>query len=231
MTEFNFANIKLSASWGPDDPEVESIWMLLKDGAKKLEDESLRDEADFWTDRVYKKLNEARNHYMTITADIFHDRPTSEQEATYNSLYAALWSAYKDRLTKLMNAIGYETSAAIFAGDSQYDSQMAAFVKRYPKLDWAKQLVDKQKENWQDTLRDNRNAHEHSGDLRDKLDLLNINNLNEAKKMFAYVSRAIESIGITFMSYKLERMWNVIHVNPSATVFDRIARFEIRFAR
>lgn len=229
MIDVTIPNMTLSANWGPNDPEVESIWILLKDGVGKLKDESSIDDADFWADRIQEKLNEARNHYMTITSDSFQARPTSEQDAAYNALYASLWSAYKDRLMRLTSAIGYE-AAAIFAGDNQYDSQMNAFAARYPELSWLNQLIDGQKKNWQDILRDNRNAHEHDGDLRNKLDLPDINNPIAAKKMFAYTSRAIESIGITLLSYKLEDMWNVVHIDPAATVFDRRARFEISSA-
>lgn len=229
MTDITVPTIRLSAEWGPDDPEVESIWILLKDAASKLQDESMKDEADFRADRIYEKLNEARNHYKTIRAEDFQSRPTSEQDAVYNSLYGSLWSAYKDRLIKFLSAIGYEAGALV-AGDSQYDKQMESFCNRYPELSWLKQLIDGQKKNWQDLLRDNRNAQEHDGDLRDKKDLPNINNPLEAKKMIAYVARAIENIGACLISYKLPDYWNVIQVEPNATVFDRKPRFEIKIA-
>ena len=190
----------------------------------------MKDEADFRADRIYEKLSEARNFYKTIRASELSSLPTSEQEAVYNSLYAALWSAYKDRLVKFLRSIGYE-AGVIIAGDSQYESQITAFCAKYPELDWLKQLIDGQKKNWQDLLRDNRNAHEHDGDLRNKKDLPDINNPVAAKKMFAYVARSIESIGISLISYKLPKYWNVEHIDPTATVFDRTPRFEIEFAQ
>jgi hypothetical protein len=208
MIEISNPTLTLSAEWGPDDPEVESVYLLLKDAASKLLDAKMKDEADFRADRIYEKLNEARNHYKTIRSENFQSRPTSEQDAAYNSLYSALWSAYKDRLIRFAGAIGYE-AGAIVSGDSQYESQMAAFCSKYPEVDWLKQLIDGQKKNWQDVLRDNRNAQEHDGDLRDKKDLPSINTPLAAKKMFAYVCRAIENIGICLISYKLPEHWNV----------------------
>jgi hypothetical protein len=230
MPNVAIPNLKLSAEWGPEDPEVESVWVLLKDAADKIEDAKMKDEADFRADRIYEKLNEARNHYKIIRSSDFSSRPTSEQEAAYNSLYAALWSAYKDRFVKkFLSAIGYE-AGAIVAGDSQYESRIKAFCERHPEIEGLKEAIDSQKKNWQDLLRDNRNAHEHDGDLRDKKDLPDINNPVAAKKMFAYVARAIENIGISLISYKLPKYWNVEHTNPTATVFDREPRYEIRFA-
>jgi hypothetical protein len=229
MTNITIPTLTLSAEWGPYDPEVESIWLLLKDAASKLHDDNMKDEADFRADRIYEKLNEARNHYKIIMAKGFQSHPTSEQDAAYNSLYGSLWSAYKDRLIKFLSAIGYE-AGAIVAGDSQYETQMTAFCNRYPELSWLKQLVDGQKKNWQDLLRDNRNAQEHDGDLRDKKDLPNINNPTEAKRVFAYVARAIESIGISLISYKLPDYWNVVDVDQNATVFDRTPRFKVETA-
>lgn len=187
MVNITTPNVTLDAEWGPDDPAVESIWLLLKDAVSKLQDEKSKDEADFRADRIYEKLNEARNHYKTIRAEEFLSLPTSEQDAAYNSLYGSLWSAYKDRLIKFLSSIGYE-AGAIVAGDKQYETQMTAFCTRYPELDWLKQLIDGQKNNWQDTLRDSRNAHEHDGDLRNKKDLPNINTQLDAKRMVAYVS-------------------------------------------
>lgn len=219
-------NVKLDAEWGPEDPAVESVWLLLKDAVSKLLDEKIKDDADFRADRIYEKLNEARNYYKAIRAENFLSLPTSEQDAGYNSLYGSLWSAYKDRLIKFLSSIGYE-AGAIVAGDKQYEAQMAAFCDRYQELDWLKQLIDGQKKNWQDTLRDNRNAREHDGDLREKKDLPNINTQLDAKRMVAYVSRAIESIGICILSYKLPDYWSVVHVSPNATVFDRIPRFKV----
>ncbi len=220
------SNVKLDAEWGPEDPAVESIWILLKETVSKLHDEEMMDEADFRADRIYEKLNEARNHYKAIRSEGFLSLPTSEQDAAYNSLYGSLWSAYKDRLIMFLRSIGYE-AGAIFAGDSNYEAQMTALCERYPELAWLKQVINSQKENWQDTLRDNRNAHEHDGDLREKKELPNINTQLEAKRMFAYTSRAIENIGICFLSYKLPEYWNVVHLDPNATVFDRTPRFKV----
>jgi hypothetical protein len=227
MTNVTIPNLKLSAEWGPEDPEVESVWILLKDAADKIEDAKMKDEADFRADRIYEKLNEARNYYKIIRAPEFSSRPTSEQDAAYSSLYGALWSAYKDRLVKkFLSAIGYE-AAAIVAGDNQYEPQIKAFCEKHSEIEGLKEAIDSQKKNWQDLLRDNRNAHEHDGDLRDKKDLPDINNPVAAKKMFAYVARAIENIGISLISYKLPKYWNVKHTNPTATVFDRKPRYEI----
>ena len=226
MKDTTVPKLNLTAEWGPEDPKVETIWQLLKDAASRLEDEKIKVEAEFRADRIYEKLNEARNHYKSIRTQEFLSRPTSEQDAIYNALYSSLWSAYKNRLISFLSTIGYE-AGAIVSGENQYDSQMAAFEKRYPELDWLKQLIDGQKQNWQDNLRDNRNAQEHDGDLRDKQDLHNLNELIEASRMFAYVSRAIESIAICLISYKLPKYWNVVHLNKQATVFSEDPRFVV----
>jgi hypothetical protein len=222
-------NVTLSAEWGPDDPEVESIWILFKEAIRKIDDEHMEDEADFRADRIYEKLNQARNHYKQIKDDAFSQRPTSEQATEYHNLYGALWSSYKDRLSKMAIALGYDIGA-IFAGDNQYETQINALQNRYPEFNGIKASMDIQKARWQDVLRDNRNGHEHDGDFRNNQELPDLNNLNDAKIMFIHVTRSIENIGIMMISYKLPPYWNIITLNNRATVFDRTPRYELRHA-
>ena len=219
-------SFSLSAEWGPNDPEVESVWVLFKDAVKKIDDEKIKDEADFRADRIYEKLREARSHYMVITGHNFDSRPSSERAATYNSLYSCLWSAYKNRFTKFTESFGYNTGC-IFSGDD-YEQQMNGFIKRHPETKDLKAFIDIQKKSWQDSLRDNRNGNEHDGDFRTKKDVPDFNDKENAKQIFIAVTRTIEMVGIKLLSYKLPEYLNVIFVNNRATVFDRVHRFEIR---
>lgn len=222
-TPFPFS---LSAEWGPNDPEVESIWVLFKDAVKKIEDEKINDEADFRADRIYEKLCEARTHYITIAGDGFDSSPSSERAAVYNSLYSCLWSAYKDRFTKFTESFGYNTWC-IFSGDD-YEQQMNGFIRRHPEALDVKVFIDLQKKSWQDNMRDNRNGNEHDGDFRTKTDVPNFYDKESAKQIFIAVTKTIEILGMKLLSYKLPEYFNVILVNKKATVFDRIHRFEIR---
>lgn len=226
MTNLAIPDFALSSEWGPEDPEVESVWVLLKDATNKLLDPAVKDETDFWADRIYEKLVEARSHFKVIRSEGFSMRPSTEQIAIYNAFYATLWSAYKDRLIKFLDSIGYK-AGGIVSGDGQYESQMTAFSDRYPELSWLKELIDRQKMLWQDTLRDNRNPAQHEGDLRGQYSIKNINNPRDAKTLFIYVSGAIENIGICAISYKLPEYWTVRQVNESSNVFDREPRFVI----
>lgn len=218
----------LSAEWGPEDPEVETLWVLLKDAVKKIKDEKISDEVDFRADRIYEKLQEARTHYIAIRDDTFNARPSSEREAAYNSLYSCLWSAYKDRFTKFTESFGYDTKC-IFSGND-YEQQMKGFIKRHPEVSDLKQFIDLQKKGWQDALRDNRNGNEHDGDFRERKNIPNLNSKDTAKQLFIAVTRTIEMVGVMLVSYKLPKDWNIVQVNDKATVFDRVHRFEIRHA-
>ena len=218
----------LGAEWGPNDPEVESIWFLFTKAVEKIEDDKIRDEADFRANRIYEKLQEARNHYKVVAESGFNSRPSSEITAVYNSLYSCLWSAYKDRLVKFTRSFGYDTGC-IFSGDD-YEQQMNGFMRRHPEVSDLKSFIDIQKRTWQDHLRDNRNGNEHDGDFRNKKNVPDFNNQENAKQIFIVVSRTIEMVGITLLSYKLPEYINVILVNNKATVFDRIHRYEVRHA-
>ncbi len=221
-------SLSLSAEWEPEDPEVESIWLLFKKAVEMIENQKVRDEADFWADRVYEKLGEARNHYKKIRTDEFDTQPTSEKDAVYNALYECLWSAYKDRFTKFTESFGYNIRA-IFSGDNEYKPQMNGLSKKYPELGDIKKLIDNQKKNWQDTLRDNRNGNTHDGDFRGR-EIAPINNKETAKFLFIAITKTIEMLGIVLLSYKLPKDFNVVTVNKTATVFDRMHRYEIRHA-
>lgn len=224
-TQFTFS---LRAEWNPSDPEVESIWFLFKKAAEKIEDEKTRDEADFCADRIYEKLQEARNHYKMVADSGFNSRPSSEIAAVYNSLYNCLWSAYKDRLVNFTRSFGYDIGC-IFAG-KDYEQQMSSFITRHPEVSNLKSFIDIQKRNWQDHLRDNRNGNEHDGDFRNKKNVPDFNNQENTKQVFIAVSITIEMVGITLLSYKLPKYINVILVNNKATVFDRTHRYEVRHA-
>lgn len=221
-------SFSLSAEWGPNDPEVESIWVLFKDAVKKIDDEKINDEADFRADRIYEKLREARSHYMVITRDGFDLQPSSERAAAFNSLYGCLWSAYKNRFTSFTESFGYDTGF-IFAG-KDYEQQVNGFIKRHPEASDLKEFIDLQKKSWQDNLRDNRNANEHDGDFRTKEGVPDFNDKESAKQIFIAATRTIEMVGMKLVSYKLPESLNVILVNNKATVFDRVHRFEIRHA-
>ena len=224
-TQFTFS---LRAEWNPSDPEVESIWFLFKKAAEKIENDKIRDEADFCADRIYEKLQEARNHYKVVAESCFNSRPSSEITAVYNSLYGCLWSAYKDRLVKFTRSFGYDTGC-LFSGDD-YEQQMSGFIRRHPEVSDLKSFIDIQKRTWQDYLRDNRNVNEHDGDFRNKKNVPDFNNQENAKQIFIAVSKTIEMVGITLLSYKLPKYINVILVNNKATVFDRAHRYEVRHA-
>jgi hypothetical protein len=201
----------------------------LKKIVKMLPDEKVEDEADFRIDRIHEKLVEARSHYMVIRGEGFSSKTATDQDAAYNSLYAALWSAYKDRLPSFGNSIGYDLSC-IFAGENQFESQLNSFVKRYPELESFKSVIVNQRQNWQNNLRDNRNVQTHDGDQRNKPEIVNLNTPAQAKQYFALVCRAIESIGVTTLSYKIPESWNIVPVNEGASVFDRVHRYELRHA-
>ncbi len=229
VTSLNSLTVRLNAEWGPEDPEVETVWVLLKNIAKRLPDETVEDEADFRIDRIYEKLVEARNHYIVIRGKEFSGKTVSEQDAIYNSLYTALWSAYKDRLPAFGKSIGYDLSC-IFAGEKQFESQLNSFVTRYPELESFRSVILNQRQNWQNNLRDNRNVQTHDGDQRNQREIVDLNTPSQAKQYFALVCRAIESISVAILSYKIPESWNIVPVNEGATVFDRVHRYELRHA-
>lgn len=229
--------VELDATWGSEDPEVERIWALFKDALKILAQRAtgndaqtkLIDKADFWADRVYEKLSNARNHYKVVTADDFSQKPKSEQSSEYDSLYAALWSTYKDRFPKMLANIGYDVSF-IHSGDSEFENQANAFIRKYPELGWLGDFIAAQRTNWQNGLRDQRNAKQHDGDLRQMPNATDINNTEFAKHLFNQVCNVIEGVGISAISYKLPPEWVVVVINDEADVFAREPRYRIKHA-
>lgn len=227
--DITIPHVTQAASWGPNDPEVENVWVLFKEAIRLIEDKSTADEADFWADRIYEKLGLARNHYIAINKSGFTKRSTSEQDGEYDALYAALWSAYKDRLPKMISMIGYDISF-IFAGEKQFKSQATAFKQQHPEHEWLVNYADTQRVNWQNGLRDHRNARQHDGDLREMPNATDINNPKFAKHLFIQVCNTIEGVGVSLLSYKLPPQWTIVTVNADANVFGRVTRYEIRHA-
>ncbi len=125
--------------------------------------------------------------------------------------------------------IGYDIDF-VFAGEKQFKPQATAFKQQHPEHDWLVNYANTRRVNWQNGLRDHRNARQHDGDLRQMPNDTDINNPKFAKHLFIQACSAIGGIGVSLLSYKLPPHWAVITVNADVNVFGRVARYEIRHA-
>lgn len=108
----------------------------MKEMVRQIEiDDKDRDEADFMADRVYEKLNTARNSYQQIKKADFAKLPTSNQKDTHEHLYSALWAAYKDCLQSILKTIGYDIGF-MFVDDKNFDKQSKPFAATHPHKAW-----------------------------------------------------------------------------------------------
>lgn len=217
--------VTLSSEWDSDDPWVERIWSLVKELIPHLEiDDKSADEADFAADRLLDKLTEARNHYQSIKSYEFQKLTTSKQSSEYQSMYSALWCAYKDRTTKLLSKLGYEVG--FMFGGKDFEKQATAFAKRHPKKAWLVDYSRRLRGGWQNDLYKYRNAHDHDGDLRN--DVPDLDSLENAKAFFEVVCYVIEGIIIGLAEEKMRNGWLVVVMDEDETVFNRGNRYTIK---
>lgn len=225
MVDITVPNVTLDAEWDADDPYIERIWILMKELVRQIGiDDKARDEADFMADRVYEKLNTARNSYQQIKKADFAKLPTSNQKDTYEHLYAALWASYKDCLQSILKTIGYDLGF-MFVKDENFDKQAEPFAKAHPNKAWLVDYAKKIRANWHNDLANTRNA-QHTGDFRKvKVDY---NDPKIAKDLFEVVCYVIEGIFVLLAEEKLPKGWLIVVVNDDETVFGRGERFAIK---
>ncbi len=215
--------VQLATSWNADDPYVERIWMLTKEVVQHVDIEN-EDGADFATDRLYEKLVTARNSYSKIASSEFSNLNVGQQNDEYEHLYSALWSAYKDRFTKLMKLMGYDVSF-MFAKPEQFARKAEIFTEAHPTKAWLVGYVEQLRDNWQDDLAKNRNAFQHDGDLRNIPDY---NHPQTAREVFEVVCYVIECVFALLIEEKLQRNWKIVLLDDDETVFGRSDRFTLR---
>ncbi|MDQ5932202.1 MAG: hypothetical protein WBK76_05055 [Candidatus Saccharimonadales bacterium] len=218
-----------TSSWGVNDPDIWRPYILPKELVKYLDaDEEVKDKANFAADRIKDELETALAHFQTITTDEFTTFNLSRQRAAYESLYSDLWTLYKDRSQQYLKAIGIDIGFMFAEDNKNFNKYTKVFVANHPDNADFVQFAKLQRDSWQNDLSKNRNAHEHHGDLRKGVK--EFDNPADATRLFAQVCWTMETIIANLVSWKLEKLWNVIENNRESTVFDRVERFTIEHA-
>lgn len=217
-----------SSSWGPDDPHIPKPHILAKKIAEHLDlDEKIKDEADFFADRLMDKLESALMYYQLIMADDFNKRNISQKRTIYEGLYANLWSFYKGRVQNFIKKLDWDVSF-LFCKEKNFDKEVERFTRKNPKHEEIVEFARKQRGGWQSDFGNSRNIAEHSGDYRDGTN--SYEKPADAKRLFAQVCWSAETIIAYFGSYRMEPDWNVTEIDSKSTIFDRKDRYIIEHA-
>lgn len=225
MTKITVPNVKWSAEWDADDPEIERIWIFIKEMIKHLEvDDKAEDEADFMADRIWEKLNTARNNYQKIKKSNFTKLTITQQKDAFEHLYASLWASYKDCFQSLLKTLGYDIGF-MFVSDKNFKKQSEQFKKYHPNKVQLVEYAEKLRKGWQNDLAETRNA-QHTGDFRNvKVDY---NHPQTAKELFEVVCYVIEGVFVWLTEEKLRKGWLIVVVNDNETVFGCGQRFALK---
>jgi hypothetical protein len=215
------------SSWSKDDPKVYRIHYLAKEIAEHLKVEALKDEVDFFADRISDKLDSALMYYQIIVADDFKDKNISQRRTIYEGLYSNLWAFYKGRVQRYLNEMGWNIGF-MFCSEKQFERETAKFIEKNPEHINMVKFARTQRNAWQTKFGHSRNVAEHSGDYRDNTELYD--NPEDAKRLFSQVCYTAETIIAYFGSWKMERQWNVIERHRNALIFEDVKRFEIEHA-
>ena|SRR3990167_6442852 len=220
--------LREASSWGPDDPHIPKPHHLAKEIAKHLDlDDKVKDEVDFFADRLLDKLESALMYYQLIMADDFDERNISQKRTIYEGLYANLWSFYKGRAQNYITKMGWNV-AIFFCSEENFDKEANRFVKNYPEHGGIVDFARKQRSGWQTDFGHSRNVAEHSGDYQDGAE--SYENPADAKRLFAQVCWSAETLIAYFGSHKMARDWNVTETDSKATIFDRKDRYIVEHA-
>lgn len=215
------------SSWGKDDPKVYRIHYLAKEITEHLVDDNLKDEVDFFADRISDKLDSSLMYYQMITANDFKDKNISQRRTIYEGLYSNLWAFYKGRVQRYLNEMGWNISF-LFCSEKQFKNQSAQFIKNNPDHTGMVQFAKTQRKAWQSNFGHSRNVAEHSGDYRDGTELYD--NPQDAKRLFSQICYTAETIIAYFGSWKMEREWNVTEMHKDALIFEDVKRFQVEHA-
>lgn len=220
--------LRESASWGPDDPHIPKPHSLAKEITIHLDlDEATKDKVDFLADRLMDKIESALMYYQLIMADDFNERNISQKRTLYEGLYANLWSFYKGRVQNYLKGMGWNM-AFLFCSDKNFSKESQKFLDDHPENGAVIQLVREQRESWQNVFGHSRDVAEHNGDYRDGTS--SYETREDARRLFTLVCWTAETLIACLGSYKMAPEWNVIEVNPKATIFDREDRYIVEHA-
>lgn len=216
------------ASWGPTDPHIPKPFMLAKAITEHLDlDVVAKDEADFFACRLVDKLESALMYYQLITAKDFVERNASQRRTIYEGLYASLWGFYKGRVQNYIEKAGWDLSI-FFCKEKNFEKEAEKFNENNPGHKNIVEFARNQRKAWQSAFGNSRNIAEHSGDYRDGTN--SYETPADAKMLFAQVCYTAETLIAYFGSYKMRSGWNVVEINPQATIFDREDRFVVEHA-
>lgn len=215
------------SSWDKDDPKVYRIHYFAKEVARHLEDESLRDEVEFFADRLSEKLDSALMYYQMITDNDFDKKNISQRRTIYEGLYANLWAFYKGRMQRYLKEMGWKLDF-LFCKEDNFKKLSKRFIEQNPTHKGMVEFAKQQRLAWQSNFGHGRNVAEHSGDYRDGTAFYD--NPNDAKRLFNQVCYTAETVIAYFGSWKMDKDWNVIERHKNAFIFDDVARFEVEHA-
>ncbi len=225
MTKITVPTVALAAEWDADDPWIERIWFLMKEVIRRLDiDEEVEDKADFMADRVWEKLNTARNSYQKIKLEDFTKLTSSQQKDEYEHLYSALWATYKDCLQSLLKILDYDIGF-MFMDDKNFEKWSLVFKEAHPDQEWLVNYARTLRGSWQNDLAANRNA-QHTGDFRNVS--VDYNDRSSAKELFEAVCYVVEGIFVLLAQKKLSEGWLILMINDDETVFGRGERFALK---
>ena len=213
---------------GVNDPRIERLWLLAKEITKYLEgDDTSKDEADFFADRLLDKLESALMYYQLITTSDFNDRNISQKRTLYEGLYASLWGFYKGRMQNYLKEAGWNLEI-FFCKEKNFEKLAGKFIQQNPDHKGLVDLARKQRSAWQTDFGRSRDTSEHSGDYRTGIDVYE--NEDDAKRFFAQVCWTAETLIAYCGSYRMKREWNVTELNPGSTIFDADDRYRVEHA-
>ena len=219
---------KEAHSRGLSDPHISRPWLLAKEIAQHLElDDTIKDEADFFADRLLDKLESALMYYQLITDDDFESRNTSQKRTIYEGLYSNLWSFYKGRMQNYLKIMGWNLDF-FFCTEKSFEKNAKKFIDSNKQHEGLVKLARSQRKAWQANFGLSRNVAEHSGDYRCGVDIYE--NEEDAKRLFAQVCWTAETLIAYCGSYKMAEEWNLIDTDAKSTVFDSDKRYVIEHA-
>lgn len=196
------------ADFGTSEPFVVRISLGLCDLLNGVNiDESTKREVE---DHIFETFQELSSAFISLR-DIKEMETGKKpillinQRKAYHDFYGYCWTSYKDRMPKIIEAIGINIGF-LFGNDKTFNKGAEDFIKQYPTIgDEFVRMVADDRRKWQNTVSNIRNKyiqHKELNNVGDK-EIKTYFNLQTAKLVFENCWQAIEDIVVMCLTINM----------------------------
>ena len=198
MTNILVPNIEQVADYGSEQLWVARVAIGVPKIARSALDPKTGDTFADTFGPLYLELNYAFLAYRSLQGKLLK----YERDKEYSNLYEHLWTAYKDRLPKVVKVLGFDIGF-LFKKDTQFEAESLAYFASHNLPSDLRRMMKQDRRLWQQGLADFRNLYRQHQTVGPEIEKVWFTP-RCAEVIFDSVWQAIEDIIVKLLDAKLQ---------------------------